>query len=92
MDSNLTFSLMRLLDCFFDPFTPKEVRLSTQNFLSILPFFIASYNDYRIFYFTGGDLFCQVVLLCAQCFIEQSQFTRIDSSQKFLSTSMPLMG
>eukprot|EP00794_Sanderia_malayensis_P012733 gene12733-14038_t len=25
MDSNLTFSLMRLLDCFFEPFTPKEI-------------------------------------------------------------------
>ena len=25
MDSNLTFSLLKLLDCFFKPFIPKEV-------------------------------------------------------------------
>ena len=25
MDSNLTFSLLKLLDCFFQPFMPKEV-------------------------------------------------------------------
>lgn len=26
-DSNLTMSLLKLLDCFFKPFVPKEVRL-----------------------------------------------------------------
>ena len=26
MDSNLTFSLIKLLDCFLAPFKPKEVR------------------------------------------------------------------
>jgi len=26
MDSNLTCSLLKLLDCFFEPFVPREVR------------------------------------------------------------------
>lgn len=26
MDSNLTCSLLKLLDCFFEPFIPREVR------------------------------------------------------------------
>ena len=28
-NSNLTMSLLKLLDCFFKPFLPKEVRLSS---------------------------------------------------------------
>jgi len=28
MDSNLTFSLLKLLDCFLSPYRPKEVRIS----------------------------------------------------------------
>ena len=27
MDSNLTFSMLKMLDCFFTPFIPKEVSL-----------------------------------------------------------------
>ena len=30
MDSNLTFSMLKLLECFFKPFIPKEVRTSQE--------------------------------------------------------------
>ena len=34
MDSNLTFSLLKLMECFFKPFMPKEVKQTFNNTLS----------------------------------------------------------
>ena len=35
MDSNLTFSLLKLMECFFKPFMPKEVKQTLNNFTLI---------------------------------------------------------
>jgi len=54
MDSNLTFSLMRLLDCFFEPFTPKETETLSAEKINAVPKLLEPWFIFSLIWSVGA--------------------------------------